>query len=147
IEQVADVLRIELKDVRYSFAASGANEGFTLGPINIRIEGGETLFIVGENGCGKTTLVKLLTGLYQPSAGALLLNDRLVKAEDLDDYRQRISTIFADYHLFAELAGQGAEAIERARHYLKELEIAHKVDIENGAFTTLDLSTGQRKRL
>ena len=139
--------RIELHNACYVFPRAANGQQFKLGPINLKIDAGETLFIVGENGCGKTTLVKLLTGLYQPSEGELLLNGCPVSPEMLDDYRQLFSAIFADYHLFANLISTGMSAAERARTYLTQLEIAHKVDIRDGAFTTLDLSTGQRKRL
>ncbi|WP_324272458.1 ATP-binding cassette domain-containing protein, partial [Pseudomonas aeruginosa] len=44
------------------------------GPINLRIAQGDIVFIVGENGCGKTTLIKLLLGLYRPQSGEILLN-------------------------------------------------------------------------
>ncbi|MFP3570540.1 ATP-binding cassette domain-containing protein, partial [Paraburkholderia sp. SIMBA_030] len=57
------------KDVAGNDAANHAPGGFELGPVDLTIARGETLFIVGENGCGKTTLIKLLLGLYRPDAG------------------------------------------------------------------------------
>ena len=57
------------------------------------------------------------------------------------------TTIFADYYLFDELV-EGTQSVPKdADKYLQRLEIAHKVSIHNGAFSTTDLSTGQRKRL
>ncbi|MCF5387620.1 ATP-binding cassette domain-containing protein, partial [Pseudomonas syringae] len=94
-----------------------------------------------------TTLIKLLLGLYTPQQGEIRLNGQAVTAENLDDYRQLFTTIFADYYLFDEpLQGQAALP-QDAGKYLERLDIAHKVSIENGVFTTTDLSTGQRKRL
>ncbi|MDH8676499.1 ATP-binding cassette domain-containing protein, partial [Klebsiella pneumoniae] len=58
--------RLELRNVQYSFPAVPGSDPFTLGPVNLSIAPGEILFIVGENGCGKTTLIKLLLGLYTP---------------------------------------------------------------------------------
>lgn len=164
-ERLADVFdTIALAGAHYRFArpqderdapaadsgtsdTDSAGSGFELGPLSLTIERGETLFIVGENGCGKTTLIKLLLGLYQPDAGQLLLNGEAVRDEHLDDYRQLFSAVFSDYYLFDTLIPGEAALTAEAQKYLERLEIAHKVSVRDGAFTTTDLSTGQRKRL
>ncbi|KAF1033212.1 MAG: ABC transporter ATP-binding/permease protein YojI [Pseudomonas sp.] len=138
---------LELRDVQYAFAPVEGSEPFKLGPVNLTIEPGEILFIVGENGCGKTTLIKLLLGLYTPQQGEIRLNGVPVDARSLDDYRQMFTTIFADYYLFDELVQSDKALPSDANQYLERMEIAHKVSIRDGAFTTTDLSTGQRKRL
>ncbi len=146
---------IELADAHYRFAKpqderdtpTQGSGGFELGPLSLKIERGETLFIVGENGCGKTTLIKLLLGLYRPDAGQLLFNGEPVRDEHLDDYRQLFSAVFSDYYLFDTLIPGEAKLTAEAQGYLERLEIAHKVSIRDGAFSTTDLSTGQRKRL
>lgn len=133
-----------------TFATAPAVEGsepFHLGPINLRIAQGDIVFIVGENGCGKTTLIKLLLGLYRPQSGEILLNGEPVSAETRDDYRQLFSTIFADYYLFDDLVQGKQASLQNATQYLQRLEIAHKVSVMDGNFSTTDLSTGQRKRL
>ncbi|MBC3409976.1 cyclic peptide export ABC transporter [Pseudomonas sp. SWRI51] len=143
----ASVRSLELVDVTYAFAPVGDAAPFRLGPVNLRIEQGEIIFIVGENGCGKTTLIKLLLGLYAPQQGQVLLDDQVIEASDRDQYRQLFTTIFADYYLFDDVI-QGEQSIpEDANQYLERLEISHKVRVEDGKFTTTDLSTGQRKRL
>ncbi|QTT87930.1 cyclic peptide export ABC transporter [Pseudomonas chlororaphis] len=139
---------LELRGVSYSPPPVEGSEPFHLGPINLSIKQGDIVFIVGENGCGKTTLIKLLLGLYQPQAGEIRLNGEAVAAPTRDDYRQLFTTVFADYYLFDELVqGGGQQSLDSAAQYLDRLEIAHKVSIKDGAFTTTDLSTGQRKRL
>jgi putative ATP-binding cassette transporter len=105
------------------------------------------VFIVGENGCGKTTLIKLLLGLYAPTEGEIRVNDKPITAVNRDDYRQNFTTIFADYYLFDDLIQGDREVPQDATRYLERLEIAHKVSVRDGAFSTTDLSTGQRKRL
>ncbi len=77
----------------------------------------------------------------------MLLDGRPVGPESRDDYRQLFTTVFADYYLFEDVRGGGDVSAEEAAPYLERLELAHKVRVENGAFTTTDLSTGQRKRL
>lgn len=146
IEPLA-VKTIALKNARHAFPAAPPAEPFELGPINVTIERGETVFIVGENGCGKTTLIKLLTGLYDPQHGELLLNGKAVTSDWRDDYRQLFSAVFFDYHLFEEVLFAEKAMPAEIDDYLTRLDIAHKVSIRNGAFSTTDLSAGQRKRL
>jgi putative ATP-binding cassette transporter len=138
---------LELRNVRFAFPPVNGAAPFALGPINLRVEQGDILFIVGENGCGKTTLIKLLLGLYAPHEGEIVLDGEPVTASNRDDYRQLFTTVFADYYLFDDLLQDGQALPEDAGKYLQRLEIAHKVQIRDGAFTTTDLSTGQRKRL
>ncbi|MGN7740395.1 cyclic peptide export ABC transporter [Pseudomonas sp. 22526] len=139
---------LELRGVSYSPPPVEGSEPFHLGPIDLDIKQGDIVFIVGENGCGKTTLIKLLLGLYQPQAGEIRLNGEAVTDPARDDYRQLFTTVFADYYLFDDLVqGGGQQSLDSATQYLDRLEIAHKVSIKDGAFTTTDLSTGQRKRL
>ena len=138
---------IELRGVSYGFRALPGSTPFVLGPINLHVRQGDIVFIVGENGSGKTTLIKLLLGLYAPQSGAVLRDGLPVETETRDDYRQLFTTIFSDYYLFEDLL-QGAGIVpDAAERYLERLEVAHKVSVENGKFTTTDLSTGQRKRL
>jgi putative ATP-binding cassette transporter len=79
----------------------------------------------------------------------VLLDGQPVTPANRDDYRQLFTTVFSDFYLFEDLVGTGLAPTlpETARPYLERLEIAHKVNVKDGAFTTLDLSTGQRKRL
>ena len=141
------VRTLELNNVSYTFPRVEGFEPFHLGPVNLRIQEGDITFIVGENGCGKTTLIKLLLGLYAPQKGSIELNGQLIEAANRDDYRQLFTTIFADYYLFDDVI-QGDKPIPAdADRYLKRLEIGHKVTITDGVFSTTDLSTGQRKRL
>lgn len=140
---------LELRNVSYAFPSVEGSAPFKLGPLNLTIEQGEILFIVGENGCGKTTMIKLLLGLYTPQTGHILLDGQPVGAQTRDDYRQLFTTIFSDYYLFDELVQgkQGQQLPADVDQYLERLEIAHKVSVRDGAFSTTDLSTGQRKRL
>ncbi|WP_460115339.1 cyclic peptide export ABC transporter [Pseudomonas sp. H2_D02] len=141
------IQQLELRDVHYAFPAVDGSQAFALGPVNLSIAQGDIVFIVGENGGGKTTLIKLLLGLYAPQGGEILLDGKPVSAAGRDDYRQLFTTIFADYYLFDELVQGDQQVPGDANRYLDRLEIGHKVCIRDGAFSTTDLSTGQRKRL
>uniref|UniRef100_UPI00036693E4 cyclic peptide export ABC transporter n=1 Tax=Pseudomonas tolaasii TaxID=29442 RepID=UPI00036693E4 len=145
--KASPVQQLELRDVSFAFPPVAGSDAFRLGPVNLTINEGEIIFIVGENGCGKTTLIKLLLGLYPPQQGEVRLNGHLVNAENRDDYRQLFTTIFADYYLFDDVVQGDQHIPEDANTYLQRLEIAHKVSVLDGKFTTTDLSTGQRKRL
>ncbi|UPK08212.1 cyclic peptide export ABC transporter [Bradyrhizobium sp. 170] len=146
-EASARIESIELRGVSYGFRAVSGSNPFVLGPIDLHIRQGDIVFIVGENGSGKTTLIKLLLGLYAPQTGAVFRDGLSVVTETRDDYRQLFTTIFSDYYLFEDLLQGSGMVPDIAERYLERLEVAHKVSVENGVFTTTDLSTGQRKRL
>ncbi|WP_226858766.1 cyclic peptide export ABC transporter [Diaphorobacter aerolatus] len=144
---------IDLRGVCYSFDAPEGGEPFVLGPIDLELRCGEMVFVVGDNGSGKTTLIKLLLGLYAPQQGEVLRDGVVVKPQTRDDYRQLFTTVFSDFYLFENLMPVGPDGAttatlpQAAQPYLQRLEIAHKVSVKDGAFSTVDLSTGQRKRL
>ncbi|WP_236236777.1 cyclic peptide export ABC transporter [Pseudomonas faucium] len=138
---------LELREVNYVYPPSPGAQPFQVGPVNLRINHGDIVFVVGENGCGKTTLIKLLLGLYPPQRGQILLNGQAIDAARRDDYRQLFTTVFADYYLFDDVVQGDTHIPDDANRYLERLEIAHKVKVQDGAFSTTDLSTGQRKRL
>lgn len=123
------------------------NDNFQVGPFSLDIQRGETLFLVGGNGCGKTTLLKVLTGLYQPTEGALLVDGQEVTPHTLSEYRNRFSAIFSDFHLFDRLYGYEDADPARVEKLLQRMAIAEKTAFHDGQFSTLKLSTGQRKRL
>ncbi|MFS2001983.1 cyclic peptide export ABC transporter [Duganella sp. CT11-25] len=124
-----------------------SERSFQLGPMDLSLEAGEIVFIVGGNGSGKTTLAMLLLGLYEPDQGQISWNGVPVGAHNAADYRALFSAVFADFYLFEQLLTIDADQEERARHYLRLLEMDGKVEIVDGAFSTTALSTGQRKRL
>ncbi len=65
--------------------------------LNLHIEAGERLALVGENGTGKTTIVKLLTRLYDPTEGIILLDGMDLREYDLHDLHKQIGVIFQDF--------------------------------------------------
>lgn len=90
--------QIEFKNV--SFRYPGTDQ-YALENINICIHTGEKLSIVGENGAGKTTFVKLLTRLYDPTEGEILFNGVNIKKIEYEQYMRLFSTVYQDYKLFS----------------------------------------------
>lgn len=139
---------LKFSGVTHRFVREGEDSPFTLGPFDLALHPGEVVFLTGGNGCGKTTLAMLLVGLYLPEQGEISLGGLRINDANRDDYRQRFSAVFSDFYLFDSLLGfHGNELDVEARAYLARLQLDHKVRIENGEFSTLDLSQGQRKRL
>jgi putative pyoverdin transport system ATP-binding/permease protein len=139
--------KIRLEEVSFSYRNDSGENGFSIGPFNLEIRAGETMFIAGGNGSGKTTFLKVLSMLYYPDKGSILLDDtRIVPANTLD-YRNLFSAVFSDFHLFSRLYGLEDVKGQKVNELLKIMEIDKKTRFLGDRFSTLDLSTGQRKRL
>jgi putative ATP-binding cassette transporter len=140
---------LELQEVTLAFPRQEIEESrFTLGPVGLTLNRGEIVFLAGGNGSGKTTLAKVLIGLYPPDSGRILLDGVPVTDENRDEFRQHFSVVFSDYFLFDTLLGfDSTEHEARARQYLVDLRLHHKVRVANGKLSTIELSQGQRKRL
>lgn len=148
-EQAAAELRtLTLQGLRHRYYHEGSDDLFTLGPVDLSFSPGQITYLVGGNGSGKTSLAKLLVGLYRPEQGAILFNEDVVDDASRDRYRQAFSAIFSDFHLFEHLLdGRVADLDARGNQLIEKLHLQHKVQLKNGAFTTRALSQGQRKRL
>jgi len=139
---------LNLAGVTHSYRIERENLSFTLGPLDLTLRRGELLFLIGGNGSGKTTLAKLLTGLYYPEAGEIRLDGRKIDDREREDYRQLFSAVFSDFFLFESVLGlEFSEIDDQAQRYLNRLQLNHKVRVDNGVFSAIDLSQGQRKRL
>jgi len=75
-------------------------ETWTLRGIDLTIKPGESLALVGQNGSGKTTMIKLLTRLYDPTEGQIFLDGRDLRAWPVDELRSRIGVIFQDFNRY-----------------------------------------------
>lgn len=95
---VSDSYRFEFQDV--SFRYHGAS-GYALRHLNLTLEWGKRLAVVGLNGAGKTTMVKLLTRLYDPTEGRILLNGTDIRRYRRRDYFKLFSAVFQNVEVFA----------------------------------------------
>jgi putative ATP-binding cassette transporter len=140
--------QLELAGVTHSYHRESENKNFILGPIDTVFRAGELIFLVGGNGSGKTTLAKLICGLYTPESGTIRLNKEPVTDETRDSYRQLFSVVFSDFFLFENLLGLDHQQLDAtASDYIRQLQLQHKVQVKDGALSTIELSQGQRKRL
>jgi putative pyoverdin transport system ATP-binding/permease protein len=138
--------RIEVTNLTYQYTRDEAS--FKIGPLNFEVNKGEIIFIYGGNGSGKTTFLYTLVHLLKHEEGMFLVNEsELNKTYSIAEYKKIFSPVFSNYFLFDELFGIEQVDTQRAKEYLDLFEINGKVIIEDGKFSTIDLSTGQRKRL
>ena len=89
---------IEFRDVSFKYANT---ENYVLKHINQKIKIGTKTAIVGKNGAGKTTFIKLLCRLYEPTEGQILLNGIDIRYYDYKDYAKLFSVVFQDFNLFS----------------------------------------------
>ena len=136
---------LELRDIVFHYG----DQGFAIGPINMTLQRGELVFVIGGNGSGKSTLAMLLTGLYQPVSGQMLIDGQPVDLSNPDGYRRRFSAVFTDVHLFDRLIGQQGEAADpqQVLAWLERLKIQDKIQLDGNRILDLKLSKGQTKRL
>lgn len=95
---ITENAEIEFRDVSFMYPKT---DRMILEHINITIKRGETLSVVGVNGAGKTTFVKLLCRFYEPTAGEILINGIPAKDIPLEEYYNLIGVVFQDFSLFS----------------------------------------------
>ncbi|CAI2524943.1 TPA: multidrug ABC transporter permease/ATP-binding protein [Serratia liquefaciens] len=140
---------LELREVMFHYGATEEKAGFAVGPLNLTLRRGELVFLIGGNGSGKSTLAMLLTGLYQPVSGQILLDGIAQNPADMHDYRRLFSAIFTDFHPFQLLQGPegGQPDAELVESWLHRLNMKNKLEFDGLRVTNPQLSQGQRKRL
>lgn len=158
--EIEEIREIEFKNVSYSYEGSSS---FVLSDINIKINKGDTIGIVGENGSGKTTFIKLLCGFYDDYQGEILINGIELKGIDLNVLRKRMGVIFQDFNKYEmtlrENIGFGyineinnddkiVKVLEEVKLNNKVDRFAEKIDTQMGRwFGGEELSKGQWQRI
>jgi len=139
--------KIEMRDVVFRYVDKFSDAAFKIGPIDFTLHPGELVFITGGNGSGKSTFLRVLSGLYPPNSGEITLDGVRIDDHNRDTYRALMSAIFFDYHLFQRLYGIPEEGVDELGRLLAQFRLSDKTGLANGEFRTLDLSGGQRRRL
>jgi putative ATP-binding cassette transporter len=138
--------KIEIRGLEFHYGNPNGQD-FKVGPIDLEIDKGNIVMIAGGNGSGKTTFLKAMTTLYFPTAGSVHVDGVDIVDKNVQRYRGLFSAIFTDFHLFGKLYGLGVVPADTVLTLLELLRLRDKTGYLDGRFTSLDLSTGQRKRL
>ena len=93
---------VEFKDVSFQYPGS---EHWALRHVHLKFKSGQRLAVVGENGSGKTTFIKLLSRLYDPQEGQILLNGIDIRKYRYDDYMDLFSVVYQDFQLVSQPLG------------------------------------------
>lgn len=154
-----EVQSIEFKNVSFTYPSA---EKSTINSMSFKVNKGENIAIVGENGAGKTTAIKLLCGLYYPTQGEILINSKSSAAFSKDSYYSLFSAVFQDYYFLPMTIAQNicaAENYDRERLYyaLNKAGIYDKInslaDKENSFMDknvykdAVDFSGGEKQKL
>jgi ABC-type multidrug transport system fused ATPase/permease subunit len=152
---------IEFRNVTYTY---GGAEKPTLSNLSFTLHKGERLALVGLNGAGKTTIVKLMCGLYDPTEGEILLNGVNVKEYNREEYFKLFSAVFQDISLMAvsvaeNITGQPAEntdnellvdCMKKSGVYEKVMSLPQKENtplVRSVYRNSVDLSGGEKQKL
>ena len=98
---------VEFRDVSFKYPNT---DTYVLKHVNLKFKVGEKLAVVGMNGSGKTTFIKLMCRLYDPTEGEILLNGVNIKKYDYNEYMSIFSVVFQDFRLFSFSLGQNVSA-------------------------------------
>lgn len=135
--------KIEFKNVLFQYTESGKK---VLSDVNLSILSGERIAIIGENGAGKTTFLKLLLGLYDAVEGEIKLNDCAIEDYDRNSYHRLFSCVFQDFELFGCTVGENVLCRKVKEEDRKNIERALEmsglsVDMERKGITIDSLVT------
>ena len=150
---------VEFKDVSFQYPGSNI---WALRHVSMKFKVGKRLAIVGENGSGKTTFIKLLCRLYDPQEGQILLNGIDIRKYRYDDYKNIFSIVFQDFQLISQPLGNNVAGSmnydrERARKALIDAGFGERLTtMEKDLDTTLykgisedgvDISGGEAQKI
>lgn len=133
-----------------SYRHEGNDEfAFALKPTSLTINQGELIYIIGGNGSGKSTFMKLLCGLYPSQSGQITFGETPIESNQLDWYRNQFSSVFGDFYLFDTVLDDQSKPISKEvmQRWLTYFKLDKRVGYDNDKLSTTALSAGQRKRL
>jgi ABC-type multidrug transport system fused ATPase/permease subunit len=123
-----EIKTLSFENVTFSYPGS---DQLVLKGISFMVEQGEKISIVGLNGAGKSTIVKLLCRLYQPNSGNIKINGHNIYEYEFTSYMKGIAAVFQDYKLFAFSLKENiicTNTVEEEKHIL---ELVDKVGLKN----------------
>ena len=138
---------ISLQNLVLEFSKNRENINFQLGPLNLWFKRGDIIFIVGGNGSGKTSLLKLISGLYQPSSGNIMVDTKKITDNNRQIYCENFSGLFSEFYLFDKLYDYEDLNLNDYRLWLQKFQLQGKVREDSGLIDPRNFSKGQIKRL
>lgn len=94
--EIGNIVSVEFQNVSFSYPGS---ENYVLKNLSFRLDQGEKVGLVGINGSGKTTIIKLLCGLYTPTEGKILVNDIDIAQFNLEKYYAKMGVVLQDFNI------------------------------------------------
>ncbi len=152
-------IEIEFRNVSFKYPRS---EEYTLRNVSLTIRSGEKLSIVGQNGAGKTTFIKLLCKLYEPQEGEILINGVSIREYSREEYNRLLAVVFQDFKLFSFSVKENISFYRdtegrRLHHALEKAGLKDRIDkLEQGIETSIyknfdkggvELSGGENQKL
>ncbi|HAC15563.1 MAG TPA: hypothetical protein DCE78_06415 [Bacteroidetes bacterium] len=137
---------LEFENVQVSYSREDGITNFILGPVTTRFPAQKIIFITGDNGSGKSTFAKVITGLYPPEQGSIKYMGTQITNQNLSAYRAKFSSVFSDFHLFSELAPETFGG-QNLSDWIQRFGISNYVNVKDEHISTTKLSQGQRERL
>lgn len=140
-EKIEEPYVFEFCDVSFKYPNK---QNYVLENINLKIMQGEKISIVGENGAGKTTFVKLLCRLYKPTSGKILLNGIDISEIDTKEYTKFLSVIFQDFKLFSfnvkdNIILDSKENLVKLEGVIEKADLGDKIrNVPEGIYTYVD---------
>lgn len=148
---------IEFRNVSFSYPSSDKT---VLNKLNLSICPNQTVALVGYNGCGKSTMIKLILGLYEPSGGEILLCGKNIKNYSAEDLSSVFSVVFQDFSKYDLSLRENValscmkkknddEEIKRALKFSGLSDFSNRLDVELGKMESgsTDLSQGEWQRV
>ena len=119
-DQDGDMPEKEFRSIEFREVSFSYKDEQTIQDLSFVITKGQTAALVGHNGAGKTTIIKLLLRLYDPTSGTIFYNGRDIREYNLKAYRELFATTFQDFQMFGMTI---KENVLMGRHYEKEEEL------------------------
>lgn len=145
---ISEFKELKVSDLSFNYGGEKTSaNNFGVGPLSFSIKKGESIFIYGGNGSGKTTMINVILGILKKDTGKIEFNDTVLDSDNYGNYRSLFSVVFSDFYLFDEVYGIENIDGKLIEDYLEMFELTNKVTFNGNSFSSSDLSTGQRKRL
>ncbi|HTE33442.1 MAG TPA: ATP-binding cassette domain-containing protein [Chryseolinea sp.] len=143
-----DFETIRFENISYQYTV-GDKSSFALDSLNIQINRGEKVFIIGGNGSGKSTFINVFTGLCRPSSGKIFVNEKEVTWEEYSMFNNNMAVVYSNQHLFKQNYDDH-ELNEENKHFLEyrnlfNLRDVLRIEKEKTNINT-KLSKGEQKR-